>query len=209
MKIYIKMFLVIFACLVLTNQTNAKTQLTKDELVEKHKEVLGKIENYLNSVTNARGRFKQFSSDGTNIEGDFYLKRPGKMRLDYDLPAMFHIYASDDILTYYDARLEQVNHMDLNITPASFLLKENLDFKNANFNITNIKDYERQLSITMTSKDDNIGGNVTMTFTTDPVALRKWTIVDAQNITTEIFLEALNYNIQFEDEFFMFKEAKK
>ncbi|HUF87104.1 MAG TPA: outer-membrane lipoprotein carrier protein LolA, partial [Thermohalobaculum sp.] len=47
---------------------------------------LARISNYLNGMTTLEGNFVQVGPDGQLSEGQFYLRRPGRMRFEYDGP---------------------------------------------------------------------------------------------------------------------------
>ncbi len=53
-----------------------------------------------------------------------YLQRPGHMRIEYDKPSPIVIVATKGKIYYYDGKLDQVSWVDLDDTPAWFLLQK-------------------------------------------------------------------------------------
>ena len=57
-------------------------------------EIVQKAESYLNSLKTLKANFTQMAQwNQTNVTGDFYLSRPGKLRFDYDPPVEDFIVA--------------------------------------------------------------------------------------------------------------------
>ncbi|MFT6944322.1 MAG: outer membrane lipoprotein-sorting protein, partial [Yoonia sp.] len=47
---------------------------------------LAQISGYLNQLETAQGGFTQFNQDGTLSTGQIYIKRPGRIRFEYNPP---------------------------------------------------------------------------------------------------------------------------
>ena len=67
---------------------------------------LAKIENVLNLTKTLKAKFLQVSSNGEYSEGDLFLKRPGRLRLVYDLPNPLMIVADGTYISFVDRDLE-------------------------------------------------------------------------------------------------------
>ena len=48
---------------------------------------IGRIEAYLNALRAMRARFLQVAPDGQVTEGNAWIQRPGRMRIEYDPPS--------------------------------------------------------------------------------------------------------------------------
>ena len=55
---------------------------------------LNTISAYLNDLKTAEGTFAQINDDGSTSSGKLYIKRPGKMRFEYNPPASALVVAS-------------------------------------------------------------------------------------------------------------------
>ena len=82
-----------------------------------------RIEAYLTGVKSLKARFQQFSQNGGLIYGNIYLRRPGRLRIEYDPPVPVLIVADGTWASFYDTELDQLNQAPLGSTPAWFLLR--------------------------------------------------------------------------------------
>src|SRR6188768_928100 len=53
-------------------------------LTEAEKGDLKRVSDYLNTIKGVQGRFTQLSADGRSVQGSFYLRKPGRIRFEYD-----------------------------------------------------------------------------------------------------------------------------
>jgi len=148
---------------------------------------LGRVERYLNDIKTLQGRFVQVSSNGAYAEGAVYLDRPGHMRFDYDPPSPVLIIANGLSLLYYDEELKEATFLPLWETPLWFLIREEVRFDD-NVDIVAIEEALGTLRITLRDPDAPDGGEVTLVFADDPLALKKWELIDPQGIQTQVSL---------------------
>lgn len=148
---------------------------------------LGRVERYLNDIKTLQGRFVQTSSNGAYAEGAVYLDRPGHMRFDYDPPTPVLIIANGLSLLYYDEELKEATFLPLWETPLWFLIREEVRF-DKNVEIVGIEEALGTLRITLRDADSPDSGEVTLVFADNPLALRKWEVVDPQGIQTQVSL---------------------
>ena len=75
------------------------------EFSDEQKTDLARISTYLNSIESAQGRFVQIGPSGALDEGTFYLRKPGRVRFEYDDPNP-NVVVSDGItIAVANARL--------------------------------------------------------------------------------------------------------
>lgn len=148
---------------------------------------LTRVERYLNDIKTLKGRFVQISSNGSYAEGEVYLDRPGQMRFDYDPPVPVLIIANGLSLLYYDEELKEATFLPLWETPLWFLIREEVRF-DKNVEIVGIEEALGTLRITLRDADSPDSGEVTLVFADNPLALRKWEVVDPQGIQTQVSL---------------------
>lgn len=144
-------------------------------------EILKRAETYLNGVTTLQARFTQVNPDGSSVEGDLYLSRPGRMRLVYDPPTPMLLVADGRFLIYVDTQMNDASHLDLDETPAGLLLKENLSFSDPSIDLMDVSTGPGVVEITAAMAKDPTAGRLTMVFSDGPFALRQWRVLDAQN----------------------------
>ena len=167
-----------------------------------------RIEAYLNTIGTLKTRFLQLSSNGSTAEGDLYLSRPGRMRIQYDDPVPVEIVATGTFLVYHDKDLEQVTWVGLDSTPAGILLAETISFKDQ-LSVTGFEQKAGALRLSVVKADDPLGGSLTLTFSDNPLRLRKWTVVDAQGLLTSVALLNPRTGLALEPSLFEFTDPYK
>src|SRR5688572_27578396 len=65
---------------------NAPAQAAAPPLTPQDQEDIARVEQYLNAITTLEARFSQIVERGPPLTGTFYIKRPGKLRFQYDPP---------------------------------------------------------------------------------------------------------------------------
>ena len=80
-------------------------------------------EDYLNGLRTLKARFIQTDNGGHQASGDFLLKRPGRMRFEYDAPVNDFIVADGTFVHYYDAKMQQQSSAPISRTLANFFLQ--------------------------------------------------------------------------------------
>ncbi len=163
---------------------------------------LVRLEVSLNSIKTIRARFLQVSSNGAYTEGMLHLSRPGRMRLEYDLPNPIMVIADGSSLIYIDRELEQATAVLLSLTPADILLKDNFSFISKDVLITGFQRSPGVLRMSMVKTDDPLEGKLTLIFSDKPLELRKWSVVDAQGITTTVSLLGPEFGLKLDPELF-------
>src|SRR6188472_23156 len=60
------------------------------------------VERYFNSIRTLQARFVQSNPNGSVVQGTLYLRRPGRMRFEYDAPSQLKIVADGSQVTLWD-----------------------------------------------------------------------------------------------------------
>lgn len=165
------------------------------------REQIGAIESYLNGLGSLKSAFVQIAPDGTRSTGTLYYKRPDKMRLDYDPPSQIEIIANGWEVMYHDKRLKQVSEMLTSQTPLAFLLADTIKLE-GDVTVTDFQDTGSEIKATLVESDEPGQGRVTLTLAQAPLALRGWSVTDAQGQTTHVILEDVQTGVQLDDELF-------
>ena len=89
---------------------------------------LGSISSYLNAMTTAKGDFTQINGDGTISTGTIYIKRPGRVRFEYNAPDTGLVIAGSNTVVIYDTKSNQPPETyPLARTPLSIILARNVN----------------------------------------------------------------------------------
>ena len=169
---------------------------------------INRIERYLNGMTTLQARFVQVSSNGQFAEGSLYISRPGKLRIEYDPPVPVLIVTDGPFLVYYDEELEQVSHIPLGSTPASILTRPDISLTGGDLILTGFESKGETLRVTVVQASDPYSGRVSLIFDKDPLALSKWTVVDAQGIETDVSLRAAQVDVALDQNLFRFRDPR-
>ena len=168
---------------------------------------LARIEDYLNNLTTFKADFVQINPDGGTATGELYYQRPDKMRLDYDPPSDILIISDGWTIVYYDRRLEQVSHLFINSTPLGFLLADDIRLS-GDVTVTDVQRSGGELHVTLVQTDEPNQGSIRLSFTEDPLELRRWTVVDAQGQATHVMLETPETGLPLDRELFRFRNPQ-
>src|SRR5262245_50258293 len=77
---------------------------------------------YLEGLREARARFVQTDARGVSVQGDLYLKRPGKARFAYDPPSGLLVVSDGGVVSVQNSRLKTFESYPLMATPLALFL---------------------------------------------------------------------------------------
>ena len=181
---------------------NAQPALTARDQAD-----IARVETYLNGVHTLKARFQQIAPNGSLSGGTAWLERPGRMRFQYDPPAPFLLVAGHNLLVFYDSQLQQTTNIPLDRTPLGLLLRDNLRLA-GDVTVTQIVRYPGQLQLTLLRTATPSDGTLTLIFADNPLALRSWTVVDAQRQETRVSLFDVQLGATFDQSLFTFIDPK-
>lgn len=163
---------------------------------------VARIEAYLNKLGSVRADFIQTTSTGAFAEGRLYLRRPGKLRLDYAPPVKLQIVADGFWLIFVDGELEQANHVPLSATPAQVLLAENIRLS-GDITVTRIERTRHMIRLYLVRTEEPDAGVLGLVFSDNPLTLRQWLVIDAQGISTRVSLVNPEFNVFIDNKVFI------
>ncbi|MBK0399114.1 outer-membrane lipoprotein carrier protein LolA [Limibaculum sp. M0105] len=169
---------------------------------------LARISNYLNGTTTLMGEFVQVGPDGDLSTGTFWMRRPGRMRFEYDLPNPALIIADGTWVGIYDRALNTLDRVPLGQTPLDILLRDRVDLRREGV-VTEMERSDGQIRVKAIDPDAPDQGSITMIFSDNPLELRQWVVVDAQGLTTTIALSELRSNVSIDGDKFFIAEPKR
>ncbi len=152
---------------------------------------LGQISQYLNQLQTAQGGFTQINADGTLSTGTIYIKRPGRIRFEYNPPEKSLVIGQGGQLAIFDPRSNTgPETYPLNQTPLGIILQRNVDLGRARM-VTNQTFDGTSTTVTAQDPDNPQYGNIQMVFTGNPVELRQWIVTDDVGSQTTVILNDL------------------
>jgi outer membrane lipoprotein-sorting protein len=168
---------------------------------------LARIEAYLNGLHTLKARFLQVAPDGATSGGIAWLERPGRMRFQYDKPSPLLLVAGHGLLVYYDRSLKQTTNIPLGTTPLGLLLQDNLKLA-GDVTVTGIARQPGEIQVTLVRTSSPGDGSLTLVFADDPLALRQWAVLDAQQQETRVSLFNVELGGAFNPDMFTFISPK-
>ena len=169
----------------------AATLISTATVASADKLPLNTISQYLNKMKTASGDFTQINEDGSISTGKIYIKRPGKMRFEYNAPDSAIVIAGSGSVVVDDKKSNQPPETyPLKRTPLSIILARNVNLGQARM-VTG-HSYDGTATVVTAQDPDNPEyGSIAMKFTDSPVELRQWVINDSNGGQTTVILGAL------------------
>jgi outer membrane lipoprotein-sorting protein len=168
-------------------------------------EIVGKVNDYFNKLTNLEGTFVQTDPDNTQKQGKFYFARPGRLRFDYSPPSRLKIISNGYYLAIEDYALNTSDKYPLEMTPFRLLLSETVDLSR-DANILGIEQGADTAVVTVEDKKGDAAGRISLFFNKTDMSLKEWIITDAQGLNTRIEVSNLEQNKRVSAELFDFSK---
>lgn len=169
---------------------------------------LAEISAYLNSLGTVKSDFRQLNDDGSVSTGTLYIRRPGRMRFEYNPPEQALVIAAASAVVIIDRKSNQpAETYPLRRTPLSLVLARNIDLTRSKM----VRDAQFDgTSTTVTARDpDNPeNGTIEMKFTDSPTQLEQWVITDAAGGRTTIVLNTFETGMDLPSVLFDADRAK-
>ncbi len=170
---------------------------------------LDEISAYLNSFKTAEAAFTQINSDGSKSTGRLFIKRPGRVRFEYDPPQKALVLASAGTVAIFDPKSNQAaEQYPLKRTPLNLILKRRVDLKRAKMVVGHKSDGKTTTIIAQDPKHPEYG-SIELVFGSDPVRLMKWIINDDAGGRTAVILEDMKTDVKLQPSLFSIPYAER
>ncbi|MEI9905177.1 MAG: outer-membrane lipoprotein carrier protein LolA [Asticcacaulis sp.] len=160
---------------------------------------------YLQALATGQGRFEQTDYRGRITNGNWFLARPGKIRFEYDAPSSLLIVSDGKQVKMWDPRLRSFDKYPLDETPLSLFLSKQIRFDQGVV-ITQVTSNATGFTLKARDRRKQIEGSVTLSFaqgTDGNLALRDWTVVDAQSHGTTVKLTSFDRGMSLRPDLFV------
>ncbi|MEM1268286.1 MAG: outer membrane lipoprotein carrier protein LolA [Pseudomonadota bacterium] len=167
------------------------------------------VNTYLNQLRSIQGRFTQVNANGTRSSGQYYLRRPGLLRFEYD-GGQAMVIADGVNVGVLDAKSNVgAQKYLLAQTPLRFLLRDNIDLTQRNLT-RGVGSQDGITSIVLQDPRAPGDGTMTLTLQNNPARLREWVVREASGQETRIILDTLEQARGLTRSFFSIEfEARK
>jgi outer membrane lipoprotein-sorting protein len=159
------------------------------------------IEQYLNSIKSLKSRFVQSNPNGSIVQGTLYVRRPGRMRFEYDPPSQLKIVADGYQVTMWDNATRDFGQWPIGWTAASFLVKDQLSLT-GDLRVEKLDRVNGLLEATTVQAKKPQEGKVIVRFAENPMLLRGWTIIDNRGNQVTVSLSEMQTGLQLADSLF-------
>lgn len=168
------------------------------------KALVDQAASYMQGLKSVQARFNQTDPRGAVTNGTFSLQRPGKARFAYDAPTDLTVVSDGTAVSVYDGRLKTFDKYPLKSTPIAMLLGDQVKFDKAAV-ITAVARDKTGFIVTVRDAGKQAEGQLSLNFSTAPVALTGWIVIDAQGQKTQVRLSGLK-NAALAPDLFVLKD---
>ena len=169
---------------------------------------LARIEAYLDGIRTLTARFVQVDARGGTAEGTLWLQRPGRMRFEYDPPAQILLVADGTFVIFHDRSVRQTSHIPIGATPLAVLLAERIRLSGGDVVPVRVDRVPGMIQVTLVRAGRGGEGSLTLAFSDPPLALRQWTVVDAQAQAVRVSLFNAQTGGRFDPALFRFVDPQ-
>jgi outer membrane lipoprotein-sorting protein len=162
---------------------------------------LGRIETYLDGLRTLKAHFLQVALNGAISEGTVWLERPGRMRFQYNPPSPLLLVAGHGLVVFRDNQLNQTSNIPIGQTPLGILLAEHVRMQGG-VTVNGMQRLPGQIQVSLYRTSSPGDGVLTLVFADNPLALRQWTVLDAQRQETRVTLYNVELGGQFDQKLF-------
>lgn len=169
---------------------------------------LNALSNYFNSFQTAQGEFTQINADGTISTGQLYIKRPGRIRFEYNPPDNALVMAGGGSVAVFDGKSNSpADQFPLRQTPLNLILEKTVNLARRNMVVGHSYDGTTTTVVAQDPEHPDYG-SIRLIFSGDPIELRQWVITGGGGEETTVILGELQkggqlsarlFNIQHEE----------
>ena len=149
---------------------------------------LAQISSYFNKLSTAQANFTQFNDDKSISTGKLIIKRPGRIRFEYELPSLALVIVGGGQVAVFDPKAnEGPTRFPLSQTPMKIILKNKVDLGQEDMVVGHMVDGLNTLLILQDPKHPN-RGTIQLIFSENPIKLRQWIIDDNVGNVTKVII---------------------
>ena len=161
------------------------------------------VEKYFNNIRTLQARFVQNNPSGSIVQGTLYIRRPGRMRFEYDAPSQLKIVADGTQVTMWDPQTKDFGQWPIGWTAASFLTKEPFQLS-GDLTVESMARNDGEIEVTVVQTRKPQEGKVVVRLAENPLQLRGWSIIDSRGNKVAVALSDLKVGGQVADSLFRY-----
>jgi len=168
---------------------------------------LEEVEAYLQSLGNFQAQFMQIAPHGNVSNGTFSLKRPGRLRFEYDPPNPLLVVSDGKVISLVDYDLKQVTKWPIKRTPLRPLVRSGEIF-GEDVTISHFVERGQQIIVRIAEDAEEEDGAMELVFNKNPLRLVRWEVIDPRGRRTIVVLNNLQTDVVLEDALWDFKDPR-
>lgn len=168
---------------------------------------LNEISSYFNAMTTAEAQFSQITDTGETSTGRLFIRRPGRIRFEYDPPEATLVVVGGGQVAVFDPKSrDELLRFPLRHSPLNLVLEREVDLAQRDMVVAHFE-VESQTAVTLQDPENPDYGFIQLIFNDNPVQLNQWVVQDNSGGQTHIILDSLTrggklsnilFNIQHE-----------
>ncbi|MEE2526957.1 outer-membrane lipoprotein carrier protein LolA [Hyphobacterium sp. HN65] len=184
----------------------ADTPIAEAEAFDPQAALAG-VNGWINSIETYRARFDQVADDGSHAGGTLSIRRPGRLRFEYDDPSPLLVVADGTTVAMEDSDLETVDRVPLRSTPLWWLLKPDVDLAE-DARVTDVFVEDNRLYVDVEDRNDEMDGQARFVFNTVTYALEEWFVADSLGYVTRVTLSDVETDVRLNPRLFVLDEPE-
>ncbi len=172
---------------------------------------LGLVQHHLQALDTMTAAFVQTDRMGKVLTGTLTLKKPGRIRFQYQQGVPILIVAEGGALTFVDYSVKQVQRWPIKNSPLAVLLDPDRDITRYAHVVSSDA---RTISVDAADPKHPEYGRITLIFAREPaapagLALQGWVMLDSQGNRTTVRLADQKFNIAVADNSFAWTDPRR
>jgi outer membrane lipoprotein-sorting protein len=172
---------------------------------------LSQVQAHLRALDTMTASFVQTGRDGKSLTGTLTLKRPGRIRFQYQKGVPILVVGDGHALNYIDYSVKQVNRWPIANSPLGVLLDPSKDI--SRFARVVPSGNDRILSVEGYDPKHPEYGRITIVFARDAaapagLAMQGWVMLDSQGNRTTVRLSGVRFNQPVSDGMFRWNDPR-
>ena len=164
-----------------------------------------RVSGYLNSLKHMEGAFWQKGPDGTITDGQFHLRRPGRIRFEYAAPQELLVVADGTWVIIKEDAEATPQRYPLYATPLNLLLTDNVNLRK-DAEVRKVEQLPGTLKVTLADPSGEAPGDITLIFDDPTLKLRQWIVNDAQGLQTIVVLQNTKNGVKADNALFVMQD---
>jgi len=172
---------------------------------------VSQVQQHLRAVDTMTAQFTQIDRNGRSLTGTLTLKRPGKVRFQYQSGVPLLVVGDGKSLIMIDYKVRQVSRVPISSSPLSALLDPSKDLSR----VAKLSPLTNRDQVVLEVRDAKHpeSGAYTFSFSRSPTApaglmLEGWTVLDTQGNRTTVHLTGQRLNVAVSEKAFSWNDPR-